>query len=265
MITLKDVSTEDLIYGYLSGKERFELNLNVITNYYELGEFLRKNPQWENSDISKKYFILVDKINSLPSSFIPNIYNIPIYEDYGLHYNDKLVFGSSLILESPTSTNRYLSEVLKDVTIEKIKFGMTHVDFYLKNCFEHMRYMHGRNAVKVLKGLEMYNQQIERQAQETSRRDINLFDYMLEERKARVNKEITEIIVWLIQNTSEKFVWGELTETQKKKYISAITRDFLPDLFLKNNLIDIIARYVTMSEVEEGLTKGETLKRFIIK
>ena len=194
----------------------------------------------------------------------PIIFDVPVYSDELLNKTDAMVSGDVLVLANPTSATRYLNDLLANNTVAQLKHKMSHVDANFQNYLTRINQMVKR-APKVVSAILMYHEQIERQALETSRRDINLFTYMQEEKRELVRKDITDIIVWLLENTKEEFIWGDLSETQKKKFLSAVTRSFKPDIYLRENLIQMIADYTTMSEIEKGLTEGDTLKRFIVK
>lgn len=265
MVRLEQISTMDYVQNYLSRSDQDLFLKAGIVDYQKLEDFIRKNPEWKFSKTADHLFMVKERVLVQDDEFEGTIYQIPEYSDDSLAYNDSLVFGSSLILNSPSSTNRLFTANLEKMTMAEIKHRLTHLNVYFKNFFEVYSTMSPAKARKVLSALYLYNEQIERQALETSRRDINLFTYMYEEKRKIIEKEIIDIIAWFLQNTKEAFIWGDLSETQKKKYLSAMVRDFTPDIYLKENLIDVITNYVSMSEVEEGLTKGDTLKRFVIK
>ncbi len=265
MVKLEQVSILDFADTYLSLDEKNELLREGITNYKELGAFILSHPKWKKSKAWEHYLFVKTRINQLGKDVKPVIYEIPVYSDESLEYNDKLVKGSSLILNNPTTTNVGLTESLAKISIREIKYRAKYVNVFFKNMLESYNYVNSTRAKKVVSALWLYNAQIERQAKEIQRRDVSLFDYLLEDRRKLVNDQIVNIIDYLLENADKGFVWGELTPTQKKKYISALTNDFIPDMMLKDNLVEYIASNVTFTEADRDLTSDHTLDRFILR
>lgn len=76
----------------------------------------------------------------------------------------------------------------------------------------------------------MYDEQILRQAELTEKRNYNLF---LKDKKAKneiVQDLYSDIIMYLIYNTKEKTIWGELTDNQKKLLISSVINNKKKDI-----------------------------------
>ncbi len=265
MVTLDEVSTLDFINTHLSKVERMFLFNQGVTDYEKLRIFLNENPEWRKGKLSEHYLYVRDRVKKYSKNVKPTIFTVPSFSDESLVYNDNLVKGSSLVLNNPTTTNVGLTDSLTSITVSEIKHRATHVNCFFNNMLVIYNYVGSTRAKKVVSALGLYQKQIERQALETDRRDISLFHYKLDERRALVHEQIVDILAYLIENTQKGFVWGELTPVQKKKYISALTRDFIPDMMVKDKLAEIIATNVTLSEVEKGLTKDDTLDRFIIK
>lgn len=265
MIKLEQISTLDFIRNYLSRDEQKEFLKMGITNYQKLDDFLISHPEWRDTILERHLIKAKRRINDVGYKSDAVIYDIPTYSDDTLSYSDELVSGNILMLNNPWSTNRGFSTSLTNISIAEIKHRLTHINLYFKNYFEAYPSMNATRARKVKDALYLYNAQIERQALETEQRDINLFTYMASEKRSLIEHEIKDIISWLIENTEEAFVWGELTEPQKEKYLSALVNDFMPDVFLRDNLVEYIANYVTYSEAKNGLTNGDSLKRFILK
>lgn len=70
----------------------------------------------------------------------------------------------------------------------------------------------------------------------------------------------------LIYNTEERTIWGELTESQKKLYISSVINNKKRDTIIKDRMIDIISNYTTLPELEKVADGNrKVLKRFIEK
>ena len=72
--------------------------------------------------------------------------------------------------------------------------------------------------------------------------------------------------MYLIYNTEERTIWGELTESQKKLYISSVINNKKRDTIIKDRMIDIISNYTTLPELEKVVDGNrKVLKRFIEK
>ena len=72
--------------------------------------------------------------------------------------------------------------------------------------------------------------------------------------------------MYLIYNTEERTIWGELTESQKKLYISSVINNKKRDTIIKDRMIDIISNYTTLPELEKVADGNrKVLKRFIEK
>ncbi len=265
MVRLEDVSLLDFTNTYLTKDERYELSVAGVVNYKQFAEYISCHPEWRKKKFWDNFFTSCQKIQHFSKKVEPTIYEIPSYSDKALSYNDSLVYGSSLILNNPTTTNVGLTESLSGITIQDIKFRATHVNVYLRNMLETYNSVNPGRAKKVVSALWLYNAQIERQYSEIQRTDISLFYYLLEDRRELVQKQITDVLAYLIQNSEKGFVWGELSPTQKRKYVSALTNDFIPDMMLKDKVVEMVATNVTYLEASRGLTDGDTLDRFILK
>lgn len=265
MISLKQISTIDYIENYLTKEERELMRQLGIDNYELLGNFILNNPSWKFSKTHDHYFFVEGRVNEIGKDLEAELYDIPEYSDKTLEYNDKLVYGSSLILVNPTTTAKGLVGALTNITVAEIKHRARHLTVYFKNALDAYDSLNPIRAKKAVSGVLLYHDQIERQGLEVGLRNTNLFTYKLDERKKLVEKQIRDIIVYLIESTDKGFVWGELTEVQKKKYLMAVSRDFKPDILIRESLIDMIASHITLAEASEDLTKGDTLNRFMLK
>lgn len=72
--------------------------------------------------------------------------------------------------------------------------------------------------------------------------------------------------MYLIYNTEERTIWGELTEPQKKLYILSVINSKKRDTIIKDRMINIISNYTTLPELEKVADGNrKVLKRFIEK
>lgn len=74
-----------------------------------------------------------------------------------------------------------------------------------------------------------------------------------------VEESIKDIVEYLLDNTKEELVWGELSDLQRMR-LSSASRNLNP---IRKNLVRLIANYVTLTELQNGITNTNTLSRFI--
>ena len=169
------------------------------------------------------------------------------------------VTGNDLILSNPTQDladgTRFL--YLRKMPIIKMKFLMQHTDSRGNNLFLKIPRVGEYNIEFVLKMIQMYEEQIIRQSKETEVRDINLFHFQYDEKRKIVEENLWDIVSYLIDNTSEEFIWGKLTEPQKKLLISSVVNEKQRDRLIRGQLTEIITNYTTLSELESGITFDE--------
>ena len=139
-------------------------------------------------------------------------------------------------------------------------------DQFGRNVIGRIRNIGPDSITKIISALKMYDEQILRQADLTEKRNYNLF---LKDKKAKneiVEDLYSDIIMYLIYNTEERTIWGELTESQKKLYISSVINSKKRDAIIKDRMIDIISNYTTLPELEKVADGNrKVLKRFIEK
>ena len=104
-----------------------------------------------------------------------------------------------------------------------------------------------------------------RQANETKKRNINLFLLNKLQKEFIVRDQIKTIIKYLVDN-ADVCVWGELSPAQKNRLVSAVTKySGYENQLIRERMIEAIANYTTLSELKADVVKQKTLDRFIIK
>ena len=73
------------------------------------------------------------------------------------------------------------------------------------------------------------------------------------------------VVLYLICNSNDEFVWGSLSDIQKRMLCSCALKHNSRDKIVREHLIDIISNYTTLTELEKGVTKTRVLNRFIKK
>ena len=126
-----------------------------------------------------------------------------------------------------------------------------------------MYYIGANIAPTVINALDMFTDQVERQAQLCDLRVDNIFTYQQEEKLNLVDQLYEHIVARLIYKTKE-LAWGELSDAQKRMYISSIVNNQQRDKIIREKIQMYIANYTTLPELE-NVAKGnyEVLHRFI--
>jgi len=121
------------------------------------------------------------------------------------------------------------------------------------------------DALKIKNAINFYEQQVLRQALETDKKNINLFKLNKKAKDEIVKSELKEIVEYIIDN-AYVCVFGELTSSQKKRMLTALSNPWNSEnKIIINNIIDMISNYTTLKELKTGVIKQKTLDRFIIK
>ncbi len=265
MVSFDKISTLDYIESHLIDSDKRFFIKNGLCDYQKLEEFIRKNPGWEFSKTGEHLKMVKDKYLASDQNVERTIYSIPSYSSSELSYSDEFVKGDSLLIYNPASATRFMADNLGKISILEIKHRLTHLNIYLKNLMEVYPNMSPARAKVVQRAIYLYNEQIERQALETYKRDINLFTYMYDERQKMVEEQIDEVLEWFVFSDIKETIWCKMSDTQRRKFEGAITCKTKADLQLRKELIKIIAKYVSVSEAIGDLADGDTLKRFVLK
>lgn len=263
MIKLSDISINNVLYG---SEQRF-VNLAKENNCYSVEDLISLTKEYHkyNWDIVNKRIdelkLIVDK--SSIKGIKPETYE---YENNGIESVDKLNRGDVLLLDNPTIELQTKFKGLRTYSIDEIKHNLKLTDQFGRNVIGRIRNIGPDSITKIISALKMYDEQILRQANLTEKRNYNLF---LKDKKAKneiVEDLYSDIIMYLIYNTEERTIWGELTESQKKLYISSVINNKKRDTIIKDRMIDIISNYTTLPELEKVVDGNrKVLKRFIEK
>lgn len=196
----------------------------------------------------------------------PDIFPTNGYSDSRLLKQDTMNCGGVLLLDSPIGF-KYKHVSLKDIPISEIKTNLSHTTISGKNmvgiCYKKIG---PTDVPKIARAVKMYEEQIERQAKLTDDRDSNLFtlDRIL---KIQIIDDIyNEIVAYLVSNTIDTLIWSELSEVQKKIYISSTINYGKSEELIREQITNYVANYTTVPELE-GISKKDykVLKRFIVR
>ncbi len=263
MIRLSNISADYVLYG---SEQRF-LDLARENNCYSVEDLIsltKLYPKYNWDVVNKR----IDELKLIVER--NNIKGIELetyeYENNGIELVDKLNRGDVLLLDNPTLELQTKFRGLRTYSIDEIKHNLKLTDQLGRNVIGRIRNIGPDSITKIISALKMYDEQILRQANLTEKRNYNLF---LKDKKAKneiVQDLYSDIIMYLIYNTEERTIWGELTESQKKLYISSVINNKKRDTIIKDRMIDIISNYTTLPELEKVADGNrKVLKRFIEK
>ncbi len=150
------------------------------------------------------------------------------------------------------------------LSIKKIKYMLSHTDTNGMNLIQSFPYVGPKKTQKILKAMDFYDEQVERQAKylHSSLWDLNYDAFFQDEGKRMriIMDDYDAILDYLLENAQEEYIWGEATDHQKK-----MLDESRKENLTYWNLVSMLVTYTTLEELEQGITKGDTLKRFIVK
>ena len=270
MIELKNVSATTVIpYDDYSIEELVEKEGAVSVE--DVLVLINKYPEYNWSEVIKMFGDVKRKIKlANKRGHEPEMFHTKGYSVEDLSKQDLMNYGDILLLDNPTYFKvRY--KYLKDKLISQIKTDLAHTTPNGKNYVSASNYDYrnvGSDRIPSLVSLiEMYEEQIERQSHLTSERDINLFE-LHKDRKMDITEAMyNEIIMYLVYNTKERLVWADLSEPQKKLYLSSAINKKQEDLKTRQRIKEYIANYTTLPELERVANHDLKVlkKRFIVK
>ena len=263
MIKLSDISVSNVLYG----SESIFVNLAIKNNCYSLEDLItlmEKYPNYNWEEVQKRIKqvkVFIEKNNK--NGYEPEIYE---YENIGIELVDKLNSASVLLLDNPTLEIHTKYKELKTYSVNDIKQNLKLTDPWGRNMIGLLRKIGPNSFPVILNALQMYDEQVLRQAELTEKRNYNIFMKDKQVKNEIVEDLYSDIIMYLIYNTEESLVWGKLTESQKKLYISSAINSKKIDEIIKNRIIDRISNYTTLPELEKVSTGNQkVLNRFIKK
>lgn len=286
MITLANISTKRLVsYAQIKSvsSEKFLyiyelLTRNNIRNYQELKALLENKLFLSDSfGVVESLNFQLKKVQTKLKEAIDNGRDLRVYtfDDYGLDVLDgdtlrvteKETRGGVLLFKNPIYPICFIEEKLDNFSISQIKDMLGYLnDRNLNNELNvNVQGLGQYRMQKFLASIKFYEEQVIRQAKDTTLRGVDLFSLNKELKRKIVEEQIGEIANYFLKNASV-CVWGDLNDFQKRKIMEAV---FLykndSSQMIKNRLIDVISNYTTLSELEKGVVKQRTLDRFIVR
>ena len=268
MIKLKSISAQKIIpYGECDIQKL--IMDTKATSVEDLLNLIERFPEynWGNTkEKCEKIEKLVKTINKI--AYETEVYYTKGYSDSELLKQDRMNNGDILLLNNPTRMGCRFS-YLKGKSIAKIKSDLACTldteKNYVATSPEYFK-IGPKNIPTLISAIEMFEAQIERQAKLTEERDINLFELDKEAKLDLTEAMYNEIVNYLVYNTKGRLVWSNLSDTQKKLYISSTINKTMEDVNTRKNLKNYIANYTTLPELEQVANHDlKVLKRFIVR
>lgn len=249
MITLDNISLERLniktyepkLYKLICqfGSQSVEDAVKIAKILYDESDL--KRVCLRAKEISKR----VDDLNKKKKKL--DVYKTKRY--YFADCTDRKNNGNLLLLKNPTKkfSSRYSS--LSDKSISKIKSDLGLMTEYGDNYALFSYRSIGRNEIKnILKALKMYDEQVLKQSNLTDDQS-NIFIFNHDEKADIVSDNYENIINYFVDNNKD-LLWGKMTDNQKRLYLSSVTKKTIDDRLTRKNIINYVANYTTLDELE---------------
>lgn len=286
MIKLENVSTERLItfLKYALHRTGEVQDAYSILNKHGIKDYQRLKDMIENGRREFQNEFLINALASVEENIKyaneigrePILYTCNNYEGSNvdaktLKITDRKNSCGVLLYKSPAIVSKGKTGALVHIQISEAKDLLGKVVGHNKsttgnNAFvESMRRFGDVDSAKLRDSINFYEAQVLRQAEETSKKKINLFVLNQKEKEIIVKNQIKSIVKYLVENADE-CVWGDFSPAQKTRLMHAVTTySGYDNQVLRNRIINVIANYTTLSELQSGVVKKKTLDRFIIK
>lgn len=269
MIELKNVSVRTVI-PYNNYRLSNLIQNSGATSVKDVLKLMDEYPQYNWFDVMKDISDVERQMNlANKNGYQAEMYYTKGYSNEELSQQDLENYGEILLLNNPIDF-KVKYRRLEDLSIAQIKTDLAHTFPNGKNFVvaSNSRYRKiGNNSIpRLISAIEMYEEQIERQSQLTSERDINLFE-LDKDIKLEITEEMyNEIIMYLVYNANERLVWSTLSDAQKKLYLSSAINKKRKDIETRERIKEYIANYTTLPELEKVANNNlKVLKRFIVK
>lgn len=240
--------------------------INVANNIEEVIRIVKKHPEMDWEDVLKDIEYCTKKIEKLnQKGFESVVYETKGYNDSSLAYNDKRNKGEVLLFKNPTCSRSIEEMTISNLTIANIKSDLRSI---LPDGTNYVLAKYRRFGVdtisRLLESIELYEEQVERQAQLTDSRKCNIFKLDYANKKKIVLAYYRDIVETLLKAENKGLIWGELSDNQRRLYLESLMSDSMSARTTKSNLVDVVANYTTIDELE-SFKKGneKVLSRFI--
>lgn len=281
MIRLEDVSALNIVSesnGIIPIEEINKAILSCnIKDYGQLEQLIETNhPIFDKPNFRAMLEMIKENIeyaNIL--GIVPEVFYTDNYKDVQidkktLKATERKTFCRQLVINHPILGPSDKVEQIKNLKISEAKILLSKIVAYNKKVVGNNAFLDSystfteKDIEELIRAINFYETQIINQYLETGKRGTCLFGIDKQEREKIVENEIKDIIYYFVDNADE-CIWGLLTDEQKRKLVYAIKNKNIPENNrMVRRMINVIANYTTLSEIENGI-KIKTLDKFIIR
>lgn len=261
---------------YFNLLENFNIvNCQVLKDLIDAGE-----PHFDNSFFRNALNIVEKKLAkiNLKDGIQPIIYTSTGYENSGipkelLNRYDNCVSASDLVFISPITVYYKSKDALEKYSISKLKETLSLVNISstisrpLENEFMILEPSFDRKGgpERLIRALELYEAQTLRQIAESSCPDCpRVFFENEEQKRSLAEYQAKDFVEYLVEN-ADFTIWGEMTDTQKKKWLQIYQGKFDTQWQARENVERLMTNYATLTELEKGFIDSGAADRFILK
>ena len=293
MVELKNISTLPLVngrgerlYSKLSRKNAKVISKYNLSDYQKLKDFLeriQKMPKEEQSiicmddDLVKLIKEVEEQLNYWAK---PEIIEIPSNNNLlNRDVIDRNTIANELLYGSPFEYGKnhfyaVRNGLLSGYSVYDIKEMLTHTTVKGYNMLKtYLKIADDREIAKIVRALDLYDAQIDRQAFENGiidgKDNPKLFTANLKEKEELIEPQIKDVADYICKSfyrpEVKSLVWGATPLFDLNKIQNAVNRELEQDLHDRWRLILNIAKYVSLDEAEQGLIRTGAADRFLVK
>ena len=275
MIELKNVSTYRLLQSLSVSDDERKIKLfnaliiHKIYDYQRLSKFIELKPV---KDLDYNYLTnflnrVIKKVSSANELGIePKLYSTKGYTDKFLEHTDEEAKIGDLIINNFLNRRCSCLQLSNaSCSIADIKHLLSHTTPTGENSATYLIGVGSSMPKKLHDAVEFYEQQIERQANEALFKNVNLFNYDLQEKDAAMANTpdpFYEVLEYILD--SGYSMGKPISEPLKAELKSIINKakNGQHDYRLVH-ILEIIRNYVTLGEIQHGIIKTKAINRFI--
>ena len=276
MIELKNVTTKNLafhenLFTDFAVEMTMALRRNSVEDFQALKQLLESGKKVVGREFLERQLAekegIVERLNIAgfePKIFLSNNYDGMDVDDKSIRKTEKKTKSSVLAYRNPAICCAGKKGCISNLSIHELKHLLSHVSIrtYQNEFLSIYRYSENE-AEKIITALNFFEEQIQRQALATGKTDTNLFIVDGDEKRAIVEEDIRDIVEYFT-DSSDTYIWGELTLAQKRLLAESVHgKNTNKHQIVRNNMINLITNYTTLSEIQDGV-KLRTLDRFVV-
>ena len=275
MLELKNVSTYKLLDLLSASEEESKIKLfnalltHRIYDCQRLSKFIELKPV---KDLDYKFLAnclnrVIKKVEIANELEVePKLYPTEGYSDKFLEHTDESVKVGNLIINNfLLRSSSYFQISNHHCSVADIKHLLSHTTPTGENAATYLIGVGSSMPKKLHDAVEFYEQQIERQANEALFKNVNLFNYDLQEKDAAMANTpdpFYEVLEYILD--SGYSMGKPISEPLKAELKSIINKakNGQHDYRLVH-ILEIIRNYVTLGEIQHGIIKTKAINRFI--